>query len=74
MVLALVGVSMPIFWLGMMLVNQFSVQWGLLPALGRGSLDVGLWDFVSHMILPCTCLATIPMATLRVLHAPACWR
>ncbi len=63
MVLALVGVSMPIFWLGMMLVNQFSVQWGLLPALGRGSLDVGLWDFVSHMILPCTCLATIPMAT-----------
>ena len=63
MVLALVGVSMPIFWLGMMLVNQFSVQWGLLPALGRGSLDVGLWDFVSHMILPCTCLANIPMAT-----------
>ena len=63
MVLALVGVSMPIFWLGMMLVNQFSVQWGLLPALGRGSLDVKLWDFVSHMILPCTCLATIPMAT-----------
>ena len=57
MVLALVGVSMPIFWLGMMLVNQFSVQWGLLPALGRGSLDVGLWDFVSHMILPCTCCA-----------------
>ena len=63
MVISLVGVSMPIFWLGMMLVNQFSVQWGLLPALGRGSLDVGLWDFVSHMILPCTCLATIPMAT-----------
>lgn len=41
MVLALVGVSMPIFWMGMMLVNQFSVQWGLLPALGRGRWT---WD------------------------------
>ena len=63
MVLALVGVSMPIFWLGMMLVNLFAVNLGWLPPLGRGSLDVGLWDFVSHMILPCACLATIPMAT-----------
>lgn len=63
MILALVGVSMPIFWLGMMLVNLFSVQLGWLPPLGRGSLDKSLWDFVSHMILPCACLTTIPMAT-----------
>lgn len=63
MILALVGVSMPIFWLGMMLVNLFSVQLGWLPPLGRGSLDKGLWDFISHMILPCACLTTIPMAT-----------
>ena len=63
MVLALVGVSMPIFWLGLMLVNLFSVQLGWLPTQGRGDLALGLWDFVSHMILPCTCLATIPMAT-----------
>ena len=63
MVLALVGVSMPIFWLGLMLVNLFSVQLGWLPTQGRGDLAIGLWDFVSHMILPCACLATIPMAT-----------
>ena len=63
MILALVGVSMPIFWLGLMLVNLFSVQLGWLPNMGRGYLDIGLWDFVSHMILPCICLATIPMAT-----------
>ena len=31
MILALVGVSMPIFWLGLMLVNLFSVQLGWLP-------------------------------------------
>lgn len=63
MILALIGVSMPIFWLGLMLVNLFSVQLGLLPALGIGSMDKGLWDVISHMILPCFCLSTIPMAT-----------
>ncbi|MBS6559763.1 MAG: ABC transporter permease [Clostridiales bacterium] len=63
MILALVGVSMPIFWLGMMLVMQFSVNLGWLPALGMGSMENGIGDVVSHMILPCFCLATIPMAT-----------
>lgn len=63
MVTALVGVSMPIFWLGMMLVLHFSVNLGWLPAIGMGDLSEGLWDFVSHLILPCVCLATIPAAT-----------
>lgn len=63
MVLALVGVSMPIFWLGLMLVLVFSVNLALLPSIGMGSLGKGLWDFISHLILPSFCLATIPMAT-----------
>lgn len=63
MVLALVGVSMPIFWLGMMLVSFFSVNLAILPVMGRGDLANGLWDVISHMILPCLCLCTIPMAT-----------
>ena len=64
MVIALVGVSMPIFWLGLMLVLTFSVNLGLLPAMGMGSFANGVWDVVSHMILPVFCLATIPAATL----------
>ncbi|WP_078544753.1 ABC transporter permease [Litchfieldia alkalitelluris] len=60
--LSLIGVSMPIFWLGVMLVLYFSVNLGWLPAIGMGSLDDGLWDFLSHLILPSLALATIPTA------------
>ncbi|MEW9677404.1 ABC transporter permease [Lentibacillus sp. L22] len=35
MVLALVGISMPIFWLGLMLQYQFAVDLGWLPTNGR---------------------------------------
>lgn len=63
MLLALIGVSMPIFWLGLMLVSTFSVRLGWLPALGMGDLSKGFVDYFSHMVLPVFCLATIPMAT-----------
>lgn len=63
MVLALIGVSMPIFWLGLMLVSLFSVRLQWLPALGMGTAIKGVWNVISHMILPVFCLATIPMAT-----------
>lgn len=41
---AQIGVSMPVFWLGILLTALFSLRWGLLPAVGRGSLE--------HLILP----------------------
>lgn len=63
MVLALVGVSMPIFWMALMLVLQFSVKMNLLPVMGMGDINKGIGDVISHMILPAFCLATIPMAT-----------
>lgn len=63
MVLALVGVSMPVFWLGLMMVLLFSVKLAWLPAIGMGSLSNGLLDVIRHLILPSCCLATIPAAT-----------
>lgn len=63
MVIALIGVSMPIFWMALMLVLQFSVKMGLLPVMGMGDMENGIGDVIRHMILPGFCLATIPMAT-----------
>lgn len=60
--LSLIGVSMPIFWLGVMLVLYFSVNLQWLPATGMGSLDNGFGDFISHLLLPSLALATIPTA------------
>lgn len=50
MILALLGVSMPNFWLGLMLILLFSVKLGLLPSGG----DAGF----SAMILPAITLGT----------------
>ncbi|ASN04237.1 ABC transporter permease [Virgibacillus necropolis] len=60
---SLIGVSMPIFWMGVMLVLYFSVNLGWFPATGMGSMDEGFGDFIKHLILPSIALATIPMAT-----------
>ncbi|WP_209123636.1 ABC transporter permease [Alkalihalobacillus sp. BA299] len=60
---ALVGVSMPVFWLGIMLVLQFSVNLGWFPATGIGSMDQGFGNVFIHLILPSITLSTIPMAT-----------
>ncbi|UUX33400.1 ABC transporter permease [Fundicoccus culcitae] len=62
MVISLVGVSMPVFWLGVMLVLIFSVNLGWLPATGMGDWSQGADVFFKHLILPSVTLATIPMA------------
>jgi peptide/nickel transport system permease protein len=44
MVLALVGVSLPSFWLGLMLIFLFSLKLQVFPSVGTGGLD--------HLVLP----------------------
>ncbi len=51
---ALFGLSMPHFWLGIMLMLLFSVQLGWLPTSGRGT-----W---LHLIMPATALGMSLMA------------
>jgi len=40
MVMALAGISMPIFWLGLMLMYLFSVKLGVLPIMGRFTMGM----------------------------------
>ena len=55
---AMIGVSMPSFWLGLLLLLQFGLAWKVLPIWGVGSLSEGLWNFISHLILPSVTMGT----------------
>jgi len=55
-VVALLGQSMPTFWLGIMLILLFSVQLNLLPSSGRGSLE--------HLVLPALTLGLFTTARI----------
>jgi len=58
------GVSVPHYWLGMVLVVIFSVTLGLLPAMGmgaKGSKTFALdWESMRHLILPAIAMSVIP--------------
>jgi peptide/nickel transport system permease protein len=60
--LAITGVSMPHYWLGMVLVIIFSVQLGWLPAVGAGP-GGWAWDWahLQHLVLPAVTMSVIPM-------------
>jgi peptide/nickel transport system permease protein len=75
--LAVLGVSVPHYWLGMVLVIVFSSQLGWLPATGAGPDGSGEWawdwEHFSHMVLPALTMSVIPMGivarTVRALVA-----
>lgn len=52
-----VGISIPNFWFGIMLIYLFSVQLHLLPSIGMHSEgDRSIPDLILHMIMPCLVL------------------
>jgi peptide/nickel transport system permease protein len=62
MTFALIGVSMPIFWLGLMLMILFSVQiprWFELPGPLLPPTGIGTWQ---HLVMPTLALAANSMA------------
>lgn len=64
MVSALVGVSMPSFWLGILSVIFFSVTLGWLPATGYTPISQGLWPWLSALIQPAVVLALFQIGFL----------
>jgi peptide/nickel transport system permease protein len=55
-VVALLGQSMPTFWLGIMLILFFSVRFNVLPSSGRGGLE--------HLVLPAVTLGLFTTARI----------
>lgn len=77
--LSVVGVSVPHYWLGLVLTIVFSVSLGWLPAMGGGPGDSEGWRWdgahLRHLVLPALTLAVIPLGivtrTVRALVAEA---
>ncbi|TPW31136.1 ABC transporter permease [Martelella alba] len=76
MLFAQLGVSMPVYWLGLLLMLAFAVQLGWLPAVGRGEGIVPalgdaftgnltpLTDSLKHIALPALALAANSAAVI----------
>src|SRR5215468_2674120 len=57
---AFAGMSVPAFWLGILLIILFAVILGVLPASGTATVgDGGLVDRVTYLILPVATLTTV---------------
>jgi peptide/nickel transport system permease protein len=59
MALVILAVSVPSFWLALLLMMLFSVQLKLLPMMGWVSIFDNFWRGIHYLILPATSLAFI---------------
>ncbi len=66
--LALAGISVPIFWIALLLIQVFAIQFGWLPASGMRSVREtytgwrSVLDVLEHMILPTITLSLAQIA------------
>jgi peptide/nickel transport system permease protein len=69
----LIGISTPAFWLGLIFILLFAVQWRLLPASGMYAVYGGgdLPDLLLHLILPATTLAIVATGVIARLTRAA---
>jgi peptide/nickel transport system permease protein len=58
-VVSIAGLSMPVFWLGLVAIYVFSLKLGILPSGGRETIgaQAGVLDHARHLVLPASVLS-----------------
>jgi peptide/nickel transport system permease protein len=71
--LVLIGISIPSFWLGLLMILLFAVRLRWLPASGMYAIygGGGLGDLLVHLILPATTLAVVATGVIARLTRSA---
>ena len=71
--LVLVGISMPAFFLGLLLILGFAVRWRLFPASGMTAIygGGGPMDIAHHLVLPALTLAVVATGVIARLTRTA---
>ncbi|HEV7367616.1 ABC transporter permease [Arenibaculum sp.] len=62
--LAMLGASIPSFWLGLLFIQFFSVGLGWFPVAGYGDPGAGFAERVHHLVLPSLVLGLISSALI----------
>jgi peptide/nickel transport system permease protein len=60
--LANIGITLPTFWLGVMLIYVLALQFKLLPVMGYTSPFDDFWLSTKQLIMPVFCVAIWPLA------------
>jgi peptide/nickel transport system permease protein len=58
------AITLPVFWIGMVLVIVFAVKAKLLPATGYVPPSAGLWPWLSHILMPGFALSVLVAASI----------
>ncbi len=64
MLVAIAGVSMPTFWVGLNLIFIFGVTLNWLPVAGYQPLSTGLWENIRYLLMPAFTLGFAQSALL----------
>jgi peptide/nickel transport system permease protein len=64
MIFAVSGFSMPVFWLGFLLVYVFAISFSWLPVQGYAPLAGGFGGTLRHLTLPAVTLSVVYMALI----------